>query len=59
MSFKCPECKGKLRCVDSRQISKLTTWRHYYCKVCDLMFISIDTLDPIGYKKRNYRKVGE
>ena len=56
MSFKCPDCGRKLKCYDTRPISKILTLKHYFCLACELVFMSIETLDTDGYRKRNYKR---
>ena len=58
MSFNCPDCKGKLRCYDTRPLSDITTAKKYFCRQCELSYPSFEMLDTDGAPKRKYKKSG-
>ena len=45
MSYKCPSCKTRLKCQDSRPSDNYTTIREYGCPECKKVFLSIEQLD--------------
>jgi hypothetical protein len=43
----CPDCKNKLRCVDTRQPAPGLTQRIYFCASCDKKFRTSEVLNSL------------
>jgi transcriptional regulator NrdR family protein len=50
--MKCPTCREKLMCNDSRRLDEWR-WRRYVCKVCDHLFY---TKEEITHDKPRSKK---